>query len=92
MPGDPFSSSRLPNRAESLPHTAVPQAAYGWVYELDYSDNVRRVRPATAAEREASDDTRYVNGAGIFALLEDSTILRSDVPNYPPASAFARYY
>jgi hypothetical protein len=70
----------------------VPPPAYGWLYELDYSDKVQRVRPATAAEREASDDTRYVNRTGIFAQLEDNTIVRSDAPNYPPAApVFARY-
>ena len=61
----------------------------GWLYELDYSARPRRPRRATAAERDASDDTHYVNGTGIFVLLGDNTIVRSDSPNYPTASALA---
>ena len=71
----------------------VPRPAHGWLYETSgWDGTARRIRPATAAERAASDATRHVDGTGIFALLEDNTIVRADAPAYPPpVGAFTRY-
>jgi hypothetical protein len=80
--------------ADSAPgRVPTPRPAHGWLYETSSWDNTaRRIRPATAAERATSDATRPVDGTGIFALLEDNTIVPSDAADYPPtARPFARY-
>lgn len=70
--------------ARKVPPAPTPDN--GWLYELcTYSNETRRVRPATPAEQEATDATRHVDGTGIFACLPDGSLLRSDDEAYPPA-------
>jgi hypothetical protein len=89
----PPSPLDLPPRRTEWRGLRVPDPKFSWLYELTgYTDDPRRIRPAGSSEREASDQTLTVDGAGIFALMPDNTIIRSDDPTYPPpAGTYVRY-
>ncbi len=64
------------------------EPVHGWLYALrPYVDGPVRIRPALAAELEATQQTKHVEGVGVFARVADGAILRNDADAYPPLSS-----